>query len=186
MKWSWDFRSSPTSYGMTSAEVKVGGWFLGGNFINMVTIKWKRLNTPMAANSTLLPFVFKDAEVIVAGSNITQFKLPFAFNRKSKWRTWNRMNSCLKLIIEYLWNLNGILIFVGRTTGWEECSYNPTSGWVRNLRWQPATGSRYLMTYISACIHDGNEIPTVIPMFSLGQATRLHLFEHCPMSGCGI
>jgi len=36
----------------------------------------------------------------------------------------------------------------------------------RNQRWLPLTGSRYEITYISACIHNSNEIPTAIPMFS--------------------
>ena len=36
----------------------------------------------------------------------------------------------------------------------------------RNQRWQPVTVSRYDITHISACMHDSNEIPTAIPMFS--------------------
>jgi len=34
-----------------------------------------------------------------------------------------------------------------------------------NQRRLPLTGSRYEITYISASIHDSNEIPTAIPMF---------------------
>jgi len=41
----------------------------------------------------------------------------------------------------------------------------PTSGWVIYQRWQPVAGSGYGMTFISACIHDSNEIPTGIRVF---------------------
>jgi len=44
----------------------------------------------------------------------------------------------------------------------------------RNQRWLTLTGSRCEITFISASIHDSNEIPTVIPMFStLGNTIRL-------------
>jgi len=47
-------------------------------------------------------------------------------------------------------------------------------GSVRNQRWLPLTGSRYEITQISASIHDRNEIPTAIPMFSRsGDTTKL-------------
>jgi len=35
-----------------------------------------------------------------------------------------------------------------------------------NQRWLPITGSRYEITHISAYIHERNEIPMAIPMFS--------------------
>jgi len=41
------------------------------------------------------------------------------------------------------------------------------SGWVRNQRWRPLTGSGYEITYISACVRVSNEIPTTI--FSVKQ-----------------
>jgi len=42
------------------------------------------------------------------------------------------------------------------------------------LKWLPISGSRYEITHISASIHDRNEIPTAIPMFSRsGDTTKL-------------
>jgi len=44
----------------------------------------------------------------------------------------------------------------------------------RNQRWLTLTGSRYEITYISASIHDINEISTAVPMFSTsGNTIRL-------------
>jgi len=40
------------------------------------------------------------------------------------------------------------------------------SGYFVNQRWRPFTGSRYEITYISALIHDSNEISTSTPTFS--------------------
>jgi len=48
------------------------------------------------------------------------------------------------------------------------------SGLVVNQRWRPLTGGRYEIMYISARIHDSNEIPTVTPMFpGSGNTDRL-------------
>ena len=38
--------------------------------------------------------------------------------------------------------------------------------WRRNSKWRPLTGSRFEIRYISARIHDSNEIPTAMHMFS--------------------
>ena len=55
------------------------------------------------------------------------------------------------------------------TTGLYYGDY-PTCGLVGNQRWRPLTGSRYDITYTSACIHHSNETPTVMPMFfGIGQ-----------------
>jgi len=67
-----------------------------------------------------------------------------------------------------MWNYNWILIFLGRTTRWDECLYYPTSGWVWSV-----TGSWYGITHISACIHDSNNIPMAICLCFRGRATWL-------------
>ena len=47
------------------------------------------------------------------------------------------------------------------------------SGYVENKRWWPFTGSRNLITYISASIHESNEISSAILIFSdLGDTER--------------
>ena len=64
--------------------------------------------------------------------------------------------------------------FRGRATrrDWWKCS--PTSGYVGNQRWRPLTGSSSEITYISARMHDSNEIPTATLMFSRrGNTERL-------------
>ena len=45
------------------------------------------------------------------------------------------------------------------------------SGYVEKQKWRPLTGSINDITYISASIHDGNEIPTAITMF-LGSGNK--------------
>jgi len=40
------------------------------------------------------------------------------------------------------------------------------SGWVKNQRWRPGTGWAHEIAYISACMHDSNDISTAIPMLS--------------------
>jgi len=45
------------------------------------------------------------------------------------------------------------------------------SGWVKNQRWRPVTGSGYGITYISACTHDSNKILTNILMFLTSSIT---------------
>ena len=42
--------------------------------------------------------------------------------------------------------------------------------WRRNSKLQPLTGSRFEIKFILARIHDSNEIPTAILMYSGGQA----------------
>ena len=39
------------------------------------------------------------------------------------------------------------------------------SGFAGNIRWRPITGNKYDITFISASIHDSNEIPTAMHMF---------------------
>ena len=61
-----------------------------------------------------------------------------------------------------------------RATRLYHCGDCLTFGFVMNQTWQPLTGSRYDITYISACIHNCNEILTTIPLFSgPGYMTRL-------------
>jgi len=44
---------------------------------------------------------------------------------------------------------------------------------IGNQRWRPVAGSEYNITYVSACKHDGNEIPTAMTMRSeSGNITR--------------
>jgi len=54
-----------------------------------------------------------------------------------------------------------------------------------NQLWLPLTGIRFEITYISASIHDSNEIPTAIPMFSRS-VQRPNYSEDCQMCGLGI
>ena len=54
-------------------------------------------------------------------------------------------------------------ICLGPATRWHIFEYSSTSGWLVNQRWLPLTGSTYAMPYISACIWNSNEIPTVTP-----------------------
>jgi len=54
--------------------------------------------------------------------------------------------------------------FLGQTTRIDYWEYCPMSGYVLNQRCRPLTGSVYDFTYISARIHDSNEIPTAKPM----------------------
>ena len=69
----------------------------------------------------------------------------------------------------------GYLCFRGRATRLDSCRDCPTWGLVGNQRWRPFTGSRNDITYISACVHDSNEILTTIPMFlELSNRTQLH------------
>jgi len=58
------------------------------------------------------------------------------------------------------------LCFRCQATGLDCSKHCCVSGWVRNQRWRPVTGSEYGITFISACIHDSNEIPRAILMFS--------------------
>jgi len=61
--------------------------------------------------------------------------------------------------------------------------YCPLPGWVVYQRWRPATGSGYRITYISACMHDSNEIPTAIPMFKRSSnMTGLRYFNPLPVT----
>ena len=54
-----------------------------------------------------------------------------------------------------------------RTRATQKTSINcPTPAYVGNQRWRPLTGSRNDITYISASIHDSNEISTAMPVFS--------------------
>jgi len=59
------------------------------------------------------------------------------------------------------------------------------SGWVRNQRWRPGTGSRYELTYISACMRDGNEIPTATPMCfrSCNMTALVQILSYVRVSG---
>jgi len=41
----------------------------------------------------------------------------------------------------------------------------------KNQRWWPGTGSRYEITYVSACTHDSNKLPIAMPMFSMSSNT---------------
>jgi len=58
--------------------------------------------------------------------------------------------------------------WVTRRDWWE---YFLMSEYVVYQRWRPLTGSRYEITYISARIHDSNEISTATPTFR-GPATQ--------------
>ena len=69
--------------------------------------------------------------------------------------------------------------FRDRTTRINKWQYCPMSGYVENQRWWSKTGSRYDITHISACIHDRNEIPTAIPMFS-GSGYTIKLLRILP------
>ena len=62
----------------------------------------------------------------------------------------------------------------GRATRSDKWEYCPMSECVVNQRWWPLTGSRYVITHISACIHYSNEISTAVPMFS-GSDNRTRL-----------
>jgi len=49
---------------------------------------------------------------------------------------------------------------------------------MRNQKWQPVTGSRYEITYVSACKHDGNKISPAIPMrWMSGNTTGLAIIQ---------
>ena len=66
------------------------------------------------------------------------------------------------------------LCFRGQATRLDHCRDCPTGILVVNQRWRHVTGSRNDIMYISACIHDKNEIPTAIPLFSgLGNMEEL-------------
>jgi len=85
MKWRWDFRNSPTRYQITSPEVKVGWmifWRKCDKLDDHWIIFWSKFN--------VAAFVFEDAEVTAADSDITLCTIRSEFNRKSKWRTWKR------------------------------------------------------------------------------------------------
>ena len=49
--------------------------------------------------------------------------------------------------------------------------YSPTSGYVINQKWPPLTGKGSTITYISASVHDSNEITTATQHFR-GPAKR--------------
>jgi len=144
------------------------------NFLVKIWKTWWPLNqSAYIIHMSYSAFAFDDAEVTAAGSNIVLGKIRSPFNRKLKWRTWYWKYFYLKLQMEYLWNFKWIRIF---------CGSNNIVGrmmvlsdvWVRNQRWRPVIGSGYEITYISACMHDCNEILTAIPVCFRGQATRLH------------
>jgi len=78
-------------YRVTSPEVKVSGWFIGENMINLVIIESQGENQLFNVDA----FLFEDSEGTTACSNM--FKIRSAFNRKSKWRSWNWKYLYLKL-----------------------------------------------------------------------------------------
>ena len=69
--------------------------------------------------------------------------------------------------------------FRGWATRRDKWQYCPMSGYIENRRWRWMTGSRNNITYISASIHDSNEIPTVIPMFS-GSGYAIRQLQRLP------
>jgi len=67
-----------------------------------------------------------------------------------------------------------VTCFRGRASRLDYSEWCPMFGKRRNQRWLTLTGGRYEITYISASIHDINEIPTAVPMFSTsGNTIRL-------------
>ena len=70
-------------------------------------------------------------------------------------------------------------VFRGRATRRDKWPYYPMSGYVGNQRWRPITGSRNDITQIWASMHDRNEIPTAISMFS-GSGNKTRLLQRLP------
>ena len=75
-----------------------------------------------------------------------------------------------------------IPMFWGRATRLDYCGDCTTCGLFGNEIWRPFTGSRYVITFTLACIHDSNEIPTAIPMFSGSGYTSELVTTRCPTS----
>ena len=53
------------------------------------------------------------------------------------------------------------------------CEYSLMSVWLVNQRWPPQTGIAYTITYIWACICDGNEISKDAPTFGVSNTMGL-------------
>jgi len=108
-----------------------------------------------------------DAEVTAFDSNIALCTIRCEFNWKSKWRTWNRKHLKLTLQMEYMWNFNGIRISFALNNIMRRMLVQNDVRVSEKSKMAAWSGCRYEITYISACTHDSNKIPTAIPMFSM-------------------
>jgi len=93
----------------------------------------------------------------------------------SKWRLLSEVNMewhISQLVCEMATKFQRLYLFFRCQATRMDCSKHcRVSGWVRNQRWRPITGSDCGTTYISACMLDSNDIPTAIPMFSMSSNT---------------
>jgi len=128
----------------------------------------------MVSDTVIGILFFKTAEMPQI-TKITCDKSPF---QKSKWRPWTGstyitlVSSVVYVIATKFQRLRPC--FRGLATRLEYSQEWPMFGSVGNQRWLPITGSRYKLSHISASIHDRNEIPTAILMFSRsGNMTRV-------------
>jgi len=133
---NWDFWNSPTGYRMTSPEVKVSGWFLGENVINLMTIELKGTNHQynVAAFVSRMP----KSSLLVAISPCAKFDPRSTGNHNDGHASGSTRirNIAGEISQESTYCL-------GRKTGWAVSQYCPTSGWMRNQRWLPVNGSEY-------------------------------------------
>jgi len=83
--------------------------------------------------------------------------------------------------------------FRGQTTRLDYCGDCLACDIVTNQWWRSLTGSTSDITHVSACVHDNNEIPTVIAVFSgsdnntwrlcrIGRLTDVWSFEESQMA----
>jgi len=75
------------------------------------------------------------------------------FNRKSKCRTWNRKRLNLTLQMEHMWNFNGIRISFASNNIEGRMLVQDDVRVGEKFKMAAGTGSRYEITYISACIY---------------------------------
>jgi len=117
----------------------------------------------MASDTVIGIMFFKSAELppII---KITDDKNPC---RKLKWLPWTG-STYITLVSSVIATKFQLLCpcFRGQATRLKYSEECPMYGYGINQRWLPITGSIYEITRISAYIHDRNEIPTAIPMFT--------------------
>ena len=70
-------------------------------------------------------------------------------------------------------------MFSGSGNTGDKWHYCPMSGYLENRNWWPLTGNKNYITYISASMHNSNEITTVIPMF-WGSDYTIRLLRRLP------
>jgi len=106
-----------------------------------------------------------------------QRKPPFL--RSSKTVGLVRTSACIYMIATKIQRL--YLCFGCQTTQMDWSKHSRVSRWVSNQRWPSVTGSGYGIMYVSACIRDSNEIPTIYLCFRC-HATRMDWSKHCRVS----